>query len=243
MAHDYVATALSRLPGQFDGSTKLRGFVEAMLDFFPGFQSTIDDLKSGRWIDNAIGAQLDGAGYIVGEDRKGREDEAYREAIKFRAFLNVSQGTPNDLIYGLRYLTQPSDIQYIESYPATALLFSNGFFIDRSIQPAMQALAPAGISVVPVAVSFMDAPFRFSKEPPPGELFVNNGDDYLIANGSDIQVSTGAAAFRGSSFGGVVPSELDVTLGYLDVGGPTLAVYNPNTTTTLGHDNLTGVFQ
>ena len=107
----------------------------------------------------------------------------------------------------------------------------------------MQDISPAGISTVPVAVSFADRPFRFSKSPPPGELFVNGAASYLTADGSDIQVTTGGEAAGASTFGGVVPAELDVGIGYLDVCGPTLAVYNPNTLTTIGHDNLTGVFQ
>jgi len=36
---------------------------------------------------------------------------------------------------------------------------------------------------------------------------------------------------------------LDVGIGYLDLGGPTLAVYDPNSLNLIGHDNLTGVFQ
>jgi len=158
-------------------------------------------------------------------------------------FVNISKGTPTDLIRGLKFLTEPTDCQYLEAYPATALLFTNGFFVDYRIQAAMQDLAPAGISDVPVAVSFRDKPFRFSKEAIPGELFVNGNSDYLTANGSDIQVSQGALAIGASTFGGIVPAELDVGIGYLDVGGPTLAVYNPNSLNTIGHYNLTGVFQ
>ena len=107
----------------------------------------------------------------------------------------------------------------------------------------MQDLSPAGISTVPVAVSFADRPFRFSKSPPPGELFVNGAASYLTADGSDIQVTTGGEAAGDYLLGGVVPAEIEIGGAYLDIGGPTLAVYNPNTLTTIGHDNLTGVFQ
>ena len=240
---DYAAIAVPRLTGQFENSPKLRAIVAAIVSQLTTLENVADSLMSDRWIDTAIGAQLDGCGYIVGEQRSGRNDNEYRKAIKFRVFVNVSKGTPNNLVDGLKFLTDPTDSQYQEAYPATALLFTNGYFVDYTIQNAMQDISPAGISTVPVAVSFADRPFRFSKSPPPGELFVNNAASYLTANGSDIQVSQGALLTGAATLGGVVPAELDVGIGYLDVGGPTLAVYNPNSLNTIGHYNLTGVFQ
>lgn len=240
---DYAALAVSRLTGQFENSPKIKALMAAIVGPLTTLEDNADSLIFDRWIDTAIGKQLDGCGYIVGEARQGRTDDAYRTAIKFRVFVNISKGTPTDLIRGLKFLTDPTDCQYLEAYPATALLFTNGFFVDEKIQLAMQDLSPAAISDIPVAVSFADKPFRFSREPAPGELFVNDAQDYLTADGSDIQVTSSAIATGASTFGGVVPAELDVGIGYLDVGGPTLAVYNPNTLTTIGHDNLTGVFQ
>jgi hypothetical protein len=240
---DYAAIAVPRLTGQFENSPKLKALMAAIVGPLTTLEGNADALIAERWIDTAIGKQLDGCGHIVGESRQGRSDAAYRTAIKFRVFVNISKGTPTDLIRGLKFLTNPTDCQYLEAYPAAALLFTNGFFVDYKIQEAMQDLAPASISAVPVAVSFRDKPFRFAREPIPGELFVNNAADYLTADGSDIQVSQGALATGSATLGGIVPAELDVGDGYLDVGGPTLAVYNPNTLNTLGHYNLTGVFQ
>jgi len=239
---DYAATALSRLTGQFDNSPKLQALMDAIVSPLTALETDADALIAERWIDTAVGVQLDGCGYIVGEPRLGRTDEDYRAAIKFRVFVNTSKGTPVDMIRGLKYLTDPTDCQYLESYPATVLLFTNGLFVKQTIQPAMQDLAPVALSDVPVSVSFMDTPFRFWKSNHPAELFVN--DNYLTANGSDIKVDTSVSAPIGApSLGGIVPAELDVGIGYLDVGGPTLAVYNPNSLNTLGHYNLTGVFQ
>lgn len=240
---DYEAIAASRLTGQFDKSTKLQALIREVVAPLGALESVADLLVSDRWIDTAVGAQLDGCGEIVGEQRSGRTDEAYRIALRFRVFINVSKATPTDMVRGLKFLTEPTDTQYLETYPATALLFTNGFFVDSKIQSAMQDLAPAAIATVPVAVSFADKPFRFSREPLPGELFVNDSASYLTADGSDIQVTSNVLASNAPGLGGIVPAELDVGLGYLDVGGPTLAVYNPNTLITLGHDNLTGVFQ
>ena len=240
---DYVAFAVPRLTGQFENSPKLKALMAAIVGPLTTLETEADALVADRWIDTAVGKQLDGCGHIVGELRQGRDDDTYRTAIKFRVFVNISKGMPTDLIRGLKFLTDPTDCQYLEAYPATSLLFTNGFFADSKIQSAMQDLAPASICTVPVAVSFRDKPFRFAKEPIPGELFVNTATDYLTAEGSDIQVSQGTLAAGVATLGGCVPAELDVGIGYLDVGGPTLAVYNPNSLNTIGHYNLTGVFQ
>lgn len=240
---DYEAIAKDRLSGQFSDSPKLNAVMAAIVAPLGMAENDADTLVTARWIETAEGAQLDGVGSIVGEMRLGRDDATYREAIKFRIFVNTSGATRSDLISALHFLTAPTDAQYQDSYPATALLFTNGFFVNRTIQPAMQDLAPVGLSVVPVAVSFADLPLRFGKTTPLGELFVNGTDDYLTANGADIQVTNAAAQSTGATLGGVVPAELDVGGFYLDVGGPTLAIYSPEHLNTIGHYNLTGVFQ
>lgn len=240
---DYSTIAISRLAGQFQNSPKLTALMAAIVGPLTPLENDADSIIADRWIDTAIGKQLDGCGAIVGEPRLNRSDDDYRAAIRFRVFVNVSNATPTDLIRGLKYLSDPTDCQYLESYPATAILFTNGLFIDYGIQAAMQDIAPCAISNVPIAVSFAGKPLRFAKSSVPGELFVNGASDYLTANGSDIQVSQGASAIGTATLGGCVPAELDVGIGYLDLGGPTLAVYNPNSINTLGHDNLTGVFQ
>jgi hypothetical protein len=238
---DYAAKFVPKLTGQFEDSPKLKGMVKAILDALTELENQGDALITERWIDTAIGKQLDGAGYIVGESRKGRDDEAYRKAIKFRVFVNISKGTPDDLVSAVKFLTSPTDCQYLESFPATAILFTNGMDVPSDIHDQLQTMAPVALSDVPVCVSFGEKPFRFGREALPGELFVN--DQYLTAEGSDLQVTQSSVLQNGATLGGVVPSELDVGIGYLDLGGPTLAVYNPNTVTLLGDYKLTGVYQ
>lgn len=241
---DHVATALARLTSQFDKSERLRGLVAAMVGQLPALEVDAQSLREERWIETAIGAQLDGCGAIVGEARRGRDDEAYRAALRFRVFVNISKGTPTDLIRALKFLTSPTDCQYIELQPATAILFTDGLTIPSDVQAAIQELAPAGVSTVPVAVSYGAPPARFGREPPPGELFVNGGASYLTANGSDIQVTGANSAQRSGGFGGAIPSVLSVGggAGLLDVGGFELAIYNPNTLVTVGQQHLSGVF-
>lgn len=241
---DYVAVALSRLTNQFENKPRLQGLVAAMVAPIQILEGAALDIKGKRWIDAAEGKQLDGAGYIVGETRLGRNDDDYREAIKFRIFVNTSNATPQDLIRGLRFLTKPDDIQYIEQYPATAMLFTDGPVISQTIQEVIQSLAPAAISDVPVMVSYSrKSPFRFGREAPPSELFVNADADYLTANGADLQVQVSSAT-AGPALGGVALADLDVGGFLLDVGGYTLAIDSPNFNTVIESGyHLTGVYQ
>jgi hypothetical protein len=238
---DYAVEALSRLTGQFANSLRLRAMLAAIVSPLASLELDADALRAGRWIDSAVGVQLDGCGHIVGESRLGRDDDAYRAAIRFRVFVNVSNGTPVDMIRGLLYLTNPVDCQYLEVSPATALLFTDGLAVTAETAAIMQDLAPAAISDVPLMVSHGSRPFRFSRASLPGELFVN--DEYLTAGGADLQVSEGGTVSGGYSLGGIVAAELDAGGFDLDVGIGTLAVYDPNNLHTLGHDNLTGVHQ
>ena len=241
---DYIAIGQGRLTNEFSEKPLIRGVVAAMLKPLGEIELLADQVKTERWIDTAVGVQLDGAGYIVGEPRLGRNDDDYRNAILFKIFVNTSNATPEDLIRGLRFLTQPDDIQYIEQYPATAMLYTNGFPVPPNIQSVMQDLSPAAISNVPIMVSFAwKDPFRFGKESPPGELFVNNDTSYLEGNGSDIQVQVGAAT-QGARLGGVAASDLFVGDFYLDVGGPTLALNVPNLDAVIESGyHLVGVYQ
>lgn len=241
---DYVSVALSRLTNQFENSPRLLALVAAMVAPIQTLEGVANDIRAKRWIDTAEGKQLDGAGYIVGEPRLGRDDDTYREAIKFRIFVNTSNATPQDLIRGLSFLTKPDDIQYIEQYPATAMLFTNGPIISPMIQEVMQSLAPAAISDVPVMVSYSrKSPFRFGRESPPSELFVNADADYLTGNGADVQVQVSTAE-AGPALGGVALADFFVGDFMLDIAGPTLAIDSPNFNTVLESGyHLTGVYQ
>jgi len=241
---DYEGIAVARLTGQFENSPLLQGVVAAMTAPLTVLETEADSLRYDRWIDSAIGVQLDGCGDIIGERRDGRDDDEYRKALKFRVFVNVSKGTPTDIIYGLNYLTEPDDSQYLEIYPATVMLFSDGFEVDETIKDTMQDLLPAGVSDVPVAVSYGADPFRFASASVPSELWTN-GDNFEVG-GSDLQVTTTAVSVGEYTFGGVVGSDLEVTGDevYLEVsGGFGLALYAKSSTTTLGTKHLTGVYQ
>jgi hypothetical protein len=174
----------------------------------------------------------------------GRTDDDYRAAIRYRVFVNLSNGTPSDLMQALIYLVGGDDRQYIEAYPATVMLFSDGPTVPQDIQSQIQDISPAGISDVPVMVSYTAQPMRFGRETAPSELFVN--DQYLTIAGSDMQVNTGQnATSNGPRLGGLVPAELTVNGNLLELSdGSFLVVNSANNNIVLESGyHLTGVYQ
>lgn len=166
---DYESIALSRLTGFFEAKPRVRGVVGSLPQQLTILEAVANQVKNERSIDTAIGIQLDKVGDIVGEKRRGRDDETYRQAIKFRVFVNVSKGRPSDLIQATLTLTQADDVQYLESYPATAYLFSNGYAADSETQQQVQDVSPAAISDVPVVVSYGESPLRMSNVDTPDD--------------------------------------------------------------------------
>ena len=105
----------------------------------------------------ATGAQLDGIGEIVGEDRNGRDDAEYKEAIYFRIFANAGNGEPEVLITALRFITKSISISYREIHPAKAILSYEGSSIPAGLADFMQRLAPAGVKVITEVESGSDS--------------------------------------------------------------------------------------
>lgn len=164
---DHSAVALTRIVSQFYNSPKLKALLSAIVAPLNVIETDIDDLKTKRWLDTAFGVQLDGLGSLVGERREGRDDETYREALRFRVFINTSQATPPDVMYALRYLTKADNLQYIESWPATFYLYTDGYALTPQITAVMQDLSPAAVASVPIAVSYGHEALRTSN---PDEL-------------------------------------------------------------------------
>lgn len=241
---DYVETGQGRLTNQFSEKPRIKALVGAMLSPIQASDDAAVSLKNERWISTAIGKQLDGCGEIVGETRQGRGDDDYRAAIIFRVFINTSNATPENLIYGLRYLTSPDDIQYIEQYPATAILFTDGTNVRDDIQTTIQDLAPAAISIVPVLVTFSNAtPFRFSKSAPNRVLNAGTGKR-LTANGNRIAISPADESDNGARLGGIAPAFMTANGLKLKAGAGRLRINSPNHQTIIepGY-HLTGCYQ
>lgn len=144
---DIVSLGLSRLASQFQDKPIIESFLSVYLEALEEVESGFLELLNGRGISTAIGNQLDLIGKIVGEDRLGRDDETYRDALYLRIFINNSEGTPEDIMSALKLITQADRVAYWEHYPASVHLLTTGTSIPDELCEYLKNVVPAGVSV------------------------------------------------------------------------------------------------
>lgn len=125
----HLTVALGLLPGQFAGSAKLRDLVEIFVGADHAVQELEDvlwDLFSRRWLWIATGEQLDGLGDLLDEPRPSDDDEVYRELLKLKVLINVSEGDPERIIDAALAASGASLVHLMEPPPATVLVYAHG---------------------------------------------------------------------------------------------------------------------
>ena len=134
-----VEQALALFSTQFRESEKVNDFVRCFLRPLDEVKTVHEDLKQNRWLDTSEGQQLDEIGAIVGEERQGRTDDKYREAIRFRIFINLSKTEPETMIKAVKVLTDATFVRYWEHGNGAGFqLFTNGPNVFTEVEAAFQ---------------------------------------------------------------------------------------------------------
>jgi len=149
-----------------------------------------------RWVPEAIGAQLDEMGEIVGEPRLGRTDAEYRPAIELRISLNQSGGEPERIIEFLRRIAGADAVIYKEIWPAKIEIYVRGD-IDESQARRVRELVPAGVGTIYITESGGELPFGIKEE---GALDPTDRDgfgelglhDFELSDGDILELSDGS---------------------------------------------------
>ncbi len=114
---DHAGTGRAHLIDQYRGQHAIRGILGSLMSQVQLVEDAIFAMILGRILDNAVNAQLDSVGDLVGEKRQGRGDTEYREAIRLRIRVNRSQGKAEDIIR-VADISTGGDFLYREFYPA-----------------------------------------------------------------------------------------------------------------------------
>jgi len=119
--NDRQATAASLLIDLFREKPLFLNLLSSYVEQTQELENEIFELRNAFWVDTAIGAQLDGIGQIVGITREGASDTVYRIRIKARILINLSSGTPNQILELVRALSPASapDPTYTPWFPAS----------------------------------------------------------------------------------------------------------------------------
>lgn len=131
---NHTEVGISRPTSKLKNSPAFIKLLTVFLDKMDELESAFLELANQKDLESVTGIWLDYIGKIVGEDRKGRDDETYRKYLKLRVSINKSDGTPDIIteimqsqvnadmarIFEGRYawgqvlLTKPSSISYLD---------------------------------------------------------------------------------------------------------------------------------
>lgn len=146
---DFVDAIKKLLIQQFKNKPNFEAFLGAIGESMQEIENMLIDMWQARWLDNATGVQLDGIGSIVGIARNNLDDEAYRTRIRVRVRLNLSNGTPDDILKIIRLLLSESNALTLKEYPPASILVKTfGAITDElaeEIALAIDAARSAGV--------------------------------------------------------------------------------------------------
>lgn len=140
-------------------------------------QDVLWQLKNERWLATGIGQQLDEIGLILGLTRyPGESDDDFRERLQFQIFINISSGTPEDIIRALKFLTKASKIGFFDVFPAFFQLETDGLVFPNpasELNEAIFKISPAGVNYAPITATLGEPiPFVTSSDLISEALFV-----------------------------------------------------------------------
>ena len=172
----YVDDGLQLLGQQYKGRPLLAGLLTTWLTGMQELEDAIYPLDSGRQVLNAIGAQLDGIGQIVGISRNGLSDAQYLLFIFGKIAENNSDTTINTVLTVVQFLFQGDKVFLQEYYPAGVAIQVVGVTLPSNLLQTAKNLVQmtfgAGIDLVFMAEYPTDNVFRFAG---PGVIGSTNG--------------------------------------------------------------------
>lgn len=145
-----IQQALARLLTQYSNAPNLQGLLKAMLSQIQGIEQVLTDMNNLRYIPNAMGAQLDLIGALVGIKRPpGASDAVYLQLIQGQIAINTSDGQPENAIQVFLLFTQTSFVFFYEEANAGVLMEGvwvppNQAAVD-SLITTLQNTLPAGV--------------------------------------------------------------------------------------------------
>lgn len=204
------------LLSQFSRSRNFEKLLGGLVQPLQELENVARDLKEKRSIDTGEGVQLDLIGEWIGEQRQGRSDEEYRRWLRFRIFVNVSDGEPETVIEVLRFLTGATDIEYWENHPAALQLYTNGPDVSLDLVAILQGVAPAGIGDIPITYDLGNPhTFRLARLPDPVPLLLDDLNPVDLDDGELLLITGTAASVEGGRLVDLYPVPL-----LLDQGEP-----------------------
>jgi hypothetical protein len=152
------------LPSNPRAVLKLHDFMDALLTQVQSIEDTLQDIYVYTQLVNAVNAQLDEIGLLVGEPRNALNDTDYRRLILARIQYNNSSGTPNAILnYLIAFGFDPDMTTYAE-LPATVYITVNEpALVTQQLLIDLKKVLSGGIKLL-FAQGTGEEPFTFVPE-------------------------------------------------------------------------------
>lgn len=168
---DHVDRRYARIITKLRRATRFVDLVTIITEEVQALEDATTAAIIERYLDVAVGANLDQYGLLVGERRDGLNDIEYRAFIGARILSNLSEGTIDEMTAILAIIGRAtSAVQYIPLYPAgmqfgyvTAEPPASDARAAR-IVTQMTEVAPAGVEVAFIVEATEDY-FGFDDDP------------------------------------------------------------------------------
>jgi len=139
---DHTPKALSRITDDLK-KENFEKFVSVYTEENQELEDALIILANQKDLDTVTGIWLDFLGKLIGEARGGKEDEAYRAALRFKIAANTSDGTPNKITSLVRSYTESDDVRIREGSIAWGTLYFNGQNnIDNTLHQLISDIKP-----------------------------------------------------------------------------------------------------
>jgi hypothetical protein len=150
----HSAEALERLFEVFKAKPKMRAFVTALCGPAQRIEDALYQILTERYLDTAIGIQLDTLGKIIGQPRNGLSDTDYKRYLRARVKVNRSSGLTDQLLTIARLIVNDDDaaITFVPSYPAAGTVEVTGIPFDTATAAVLveflRAAAADGVRLI-----------------------------------------------------------------------------------------------
>ncbi|MCP3944606.1 MAG: DUF2612 domain-containing protein [Desulfobacteraceae bacterium] len=142
--------ALKRLITQYKNKPNFESIISTFSTQIQELETIYFQLLESRSLDTSFGFQLDQIGTLLNEKRDGFSDSDYRLKLIAKIAVNVSQGTPEDIINIFKILMQANKVELFEYFPATIQLVAHDPQPISSVQRIKDALnrtKPTGVAI------------------------------------------------------------------------------------------------
>ena len=146
---DQITLGKERATSYFQNKENFLSLLEIFLNRRQDIENAFHELTHIKDLKTVTGVWLDYIGSIVGQDRNGAEDEAYRAQIQLRIAINNSDGTFDSVRSIVKAYTSSDNVRIGEGiYSYGQLLFDGTGNATKNLFDTVEDIVPVGTKLL-----------------------------------------------------------------------------------------------